>query len=206
MILQPTSLVHVYFMGGNEKHLVGRSRKGNGYFGVKRFDRKEGKRIHMHTISGLLHADHREPSLDYENIMKTTLWLTRDVRECEKQFKNAVFNVLSHNRDDHAKNFSYLLNESGIWVVSPAYDLTFSSGPGGEHSSLIVGEGRNPTSKHLLELAGIGNINKSRALEIIEEVSCATAKWDGFADAAGVGKSSRTMIQMALDGIRKRFF
>jgi len=86
------------------------SQKGPGYFGVKRFDRDQGNRFHIHSISGLLHADHRIPSLDYETILKATLWLTKDVRECEKQFRVAVFNVLTHNRDDHAKNFSFLID------------------------------------------------------------------------------------------------
>jgi serine/threonine-protein kinase HipA len=86
-------------------------------------------------MAGLLHADHREPSLDYETVMKATLYLTRDVRQCESQFRNAVFNVFSHNRDDHAKNFSFLMEAQGVWSVSPAYDLTFSSGPAGEHST-----------------------------------------------------------------------
>ena len=85
------------------------SRKGLGFFGVQRFDRNNTQTVHMHTIAGLLHADHREPCLDYESIMKATLYLTRDVRQCEVQFRNAVFNVLGHNRDDHSKNFSFLI-------------------------------------------------------------------------------------------------
>ena len=84
------------------------SRKGLGFFGVKRFDRNRDSRIHMHTIAGLLHADHRASVLDYESIMKATLYLTKDIRQCDIQFRNAVFNVLSHNRDDHSKNFAFL--------------------------------------------------------------------------------------------------
>lgn len=72
--------------------------------------------------------------------MKATLWLTKNPKEGKKQFRAAVFNVLSHNRDDHAKNFSFLMDEKGIWKVSPAYDLTFSSGPSGEHYSMIMRE------------------------------------------------------------------
>ncbi len=177
------------------------SKKGMGYFGSKRFDRNDGKRLHMHTISGLLHADHRIPSLDYESIMKATLWLTKDVKECEKQFRASIFNVLSHNRDDHGKNFSFLMNEKGEWQVSPAYDLTFSSGPGGEHCTTIMGEGRNPTLSHLLKLAEVGEINPQHALEIIEDVKNATLNWSECAQEAGVSKKSSAMIQNALDHI-----
>jgi serine/threonine-protein kinase HipA len=164
------------------------SKKNLGFFGVKRFDRKENKRIHMHTMAGLLHADHRIPSLDYETIMKVTLYLTRDVRECEIQFRNAVFNVLSHNRDDHAKNFSFLLNEHNTWSVSPAYDLTFSSGPAGEHSTTVMGEGKNISKNHLLKLAAIGNIKPGKALEITNQVFEAVQQWPVFAEKAGVSK------------------
>lgn len=177
------------------------SRRGLGFFGVKRFDRQGDKRIHMHSIAGLLHADHREPSLDYETIMKATLYLTRDVRECEMQFRNAVFNVLSHNRDDHSKNFSFLMNASGTWNLSPAYDLTFSSGPAGEHSTMLMGEGKNPTKDHLLKLASIGNIKKEKVLEIIEQVLTVTQKWREFAVNAGVSKLQTQNIEKALHRI-----
>ncbi|MDF3047876.1 MAG: HipA protein [Candidatus Midichloriaceae bacterium] len=179
------------------------SRKGLGFFGVKRFDRKDNKKVHMHTVAGLLHADHREPSLDYETIMKATLYLTRDVRECEVQFRNAVFNVLSHNRDDHSKNFSFLMDANGTWSVSPAYDLTFSSGPAGEHSTMIMGEGKNPTKGHLLKLASVGNIKQDKALEIIDQVRSATQKWHEFAAKAGVSKLQTKNIGEVLNAINK---
>jgi serine/threonine-protein kinase HipA len=181
------------------------SRKGLGFFGVKRFDRNGDERIHMHTTAGLLHVDHREPSLDYESIMKATLYLTKDIRQCEVQFRNTVFNVLSHNRDDHSKNFSFLMDAEGGWTVSPAYDLTFSSGPGGEHSTMIMGEGKNPTKGHLLKLAGVGNIKKDKALEIIHQVLAATGKWYEFASETGVSKLQTKNIGEALSLIRKNF-
>lgn len=181
------------------------ARKGCGFFGVKRFDRKKNERIHMHTIAGLLHADHRMPTLDYETIMKATLFLTRDVRECEVQFRNAAFNVLSHNRDDHAKNFSFVMDNEGAWKVSPAYDLLYSSGPSGEHSTMIMGEGQHPTLMHLLELASIGNIEKTKALEIIDQVATAITKWKHFAEEAGVSKLQIKNISHHLDQIKKRF-
>lgn len=181
------------------------SRKKYGYFGVKRFDRLNGQRIHMHSLSGLLHADHREANLDYESIMKATLWLTRNQQASEIQFRNAVFNVLSHNRDDHAKNFSFLMNEDGAWSVSPAYDLTFSSGPNGEHSTTLMNEGKNPRLSHMLQLAGIGDMKEFRALEIIEEVASAISKWKQFSEMAEVSKTSQKMIQMALEKVYAGF-
>lgn len=174
------------------------SKKGFGYFGVQRFDRDKKERIHMHSISGLLNIDHQASSLDYEMIMKLTLWLTQNPKEYEKQFKAAVFNILTHNRDDHAKNFSFLMNKKGIWQVSPAYDLTFSSGPGGEHCSTVMGEGKKPTLTHLLKLAEVAQINKQTALDIIESIKIAVSKWKILAEQAGVSSASIKQVQKAL--------
>ncbi len=181
------------------------SRQGLGFFGVKRFDRNGDRRIHMHTISGVLHADHRESSLDYESIMKATLYLTKDVRQCEVQLRNAVFNILSHNRDDHSKNFAFLMDAQGNWTVSPAYDLTFSSGPGGEHSTMMMGEGKNPTKEHVLKLAAICNIKRDKALEVISQVLAATEKWSALADGAGVSKLQRKNIEEVFQKVRQDF-
>ncbi len=206
------AIEYAYHLMAKEAHLdvpkakLFPSQKGQGYFGVKRFDRVDGKHLHMHTVSGLLHVDHRIPSLDYETIMKATIWLTKNSQECEKQFKAAVFNVISHNRDDHAKNFSFLMDEKGIWHISPAYDLTFSSGLSGEHCTMVMGEGKNPTLSHLLKLAEIGSIKKQKAMQIIEGVKNAITKWEDFAKKAGVSKPSATMIQAALNRVSKNAF
>lgn len=180
-----------------------KSRKCAGYYGVKRFDRDHGEFLHMHTVSGLLHADHRIPSLDYQTLMKTTLWLTKDVRECEKQFRNAVFNVFSHNRDDHAKNFCFLMHPNGEWKVSPAFDLTFSSGPAGEHCTSVMGEGKNPGTTHLLKLAEAAAIKQQKALEIISQVKHAVSRWNYFAKTANVTPKSCKNIQSALNEVLK---
>ncbi len=167
-----------------------KSKKCDGYFGVKRFDRQKSSFQHMHTIAGLLHADHRIPALDYDILLKATLHLTKDVTECEKQFRHMVFNIFAHNRDDHSKNFSFLMDENGKWKVSPAYDLTFSSGPMGQHCTTILGEGKNPTIEHILKLAEIISLKQKGAKEIIDDVKVAVSKWEKFADKAGVSKKS----------------
>lgn len=181
------------------------SQKGPGYFGVQRFDRMHGQRLHIHSLSGLLHTDHRIPSLDYENILQATLWVTKKTLECEKQFRAAAFNILACNRDDHAKNFSFLMDENGVWTVSPAYDLTFSSGPHGEHCTMIIGEGKTPTLAHLLKLAKINGIKKESALRTIDEVKSAISKWRKYAKEAGVAASSLKMIQKSLSDINSNF-
>jgi len=176
-----------------------------GYFGVKRFDRVGKEFIHMHSLSGLIHFDHRIPTLDYHTIMKVTQWLTKDENEKEKQFRNTVFNILSHNRDDHAKNFSFLMDRTGRWTVSPAYDLTFSWGPGGEHSTVVMGEGKKPELKHLIKLAKENGIRETRAVGIIEQVKNAVIQWKKFAKDAGVSPKSTKMIKSTLDELIRKF-
>lgn len=164
------------------------------YFGVKRFDRDGSSRIHTHTASGLLHADHHYPSLDYENLLKLCLALTNDMREVTKLYRLTVFNVLAHNRDDHSKNFSFMMNEQGQWKFAPAYDLTYSYGPGGEHSMLVIGEGKDPGKEDLMKLAAAFGLKKAN--EIYDEVSCAVSRWDEFADEAGVSKKTIKEIKI----------
>lgn len=167
---------------------------GAGYFAIKRFDRDGDKRFHMHTACGLLHSDFRIPSLDYEDLIALTAMLTRDVREVEKMYQLAVFNVLAHNRDDHAKNFSFLMDEQGQWKLSPAYDLTFSSGPRGEQSTMVMGEGRNPGIEHLVKLGNEASLPKGRVSEIIDQTQSSLGKWKTLAKDHDVSASSIELI------------
>ncbi len=168
------------------------TKKNAGYFGTKRFDKEGLNRLHAHTASGLLHADHRYPSLDYENLLKTTLVLTKDINEVTKVYRLAVFNVLAYNRDDHAKNFSFLMDDKGVWKFAPAYDLTFSYGPGGEHSMMVCGEGKNPGNKEFTELARKFEIKNHK--EIIETTKEAVSQWKSIAKSCNVSSDSIKLI------------
>ncbi|MCY4303547.1 MAG: type II toxin-antitoxin system HipA family toxin [Aestuariivita sp.] len=181
-------------IGMPDVHLF-EAERGAGYFAIKRFDRNGNTRYHMHTACGLLHSDFRAPSLDYEDLIALTSMLTRDVREVEKLYQLTVFNVLAHNRDDHSKNFSYLMDSKGEWKLSPAYDLTFSSGPHGEQSTMVMGEGRNPKVEHLLKLAAEAKIKKERALEIIDTTKSSLSKWPTLAKQYGVSDTNIKLIQ-----------
>jgi serine/threonine-protein kinase HipA len=162
--------------------------KQSKYFGTKRFDRDGDVRIHMHSLSGLIQADHRNPSLDYDMLLRVTLGLTRDIQEAEKAYAVACFNVVAHNRDDHSKNFSFLLNARNEWILAPAYDLVFSYGPGGEQSMLVMGEGRNPSNSELQALGKQHGLKN--APEILAKAQSAVGKWPMFAEKAGVSRKS----------------
>jgi serine/threonine-protein kinase HipA len=174
----------------SETHLF--CTKRNKYFGTKRFDREGDARIHMHSLGGLMHADHRSPSVDYEMVLRVTLALTRNIKDAEKAYALACFNVLAHNRDDHVKNFSFLLNARNQWIFAPAYDLVFSYGPGGEQSMLVMGEGRDPGTAQL-EVLGKQHGLKN-APEILAKVKKAVANWTRYAEQADVSLKSTKEI------------
>jgi len=174
------------------------AKKGR-YFAIKRFDRVGNKRVHMHSVAGLTHSDFRFPTLDYDDLLALTLHLTKNVQEVEKVFRLACFNLFTHNRDDHAKNFSFVMDEKGTWNFSPIYDVTFSNGPGGEHSTMYMGEGKHPTSEHLLQLAKKHGIKKADA--IIENVKQARDKWKIFAEEAKVSNKMQESIWKVIKGL-----
>jgi serine/threonine-protein kinase HipA len=184
-----------------ETHLFS-AKQGAGYFATKRFDRAGSERVHMHTACGLLHSDFRTPSLDYQDLIELTTLLTRDVRETEKMFRLAVFNVMAHNRDDHSKNFSYLMNEIGEWRLSPAYDLTFSSGPGGEQSTMVMGEGKALGIEHLRALGQIAGLSMQTVNQTIERTQMALSAWQALANKHSVGKANIKLIGDRLKAIR----
>lgn len=158
----------------SETHLFP-SARCEGYFGTKRFDRvkaSEGeKRIHMVSVSALLETSHRIPNLDYIILGKLTLTLTKDYQELEKLFRLMCFNVFAHNRDDHSKNFSFIYSDDEKkWLLSPAYDLTYSYSIGGEHATTVAGNGKNPGMKDILEVAKNLSMNLKLAEDIAQQV------------------------------------
>ncbi len=152
----------------------------NKYFGVKRFDKHQNSRFHVHSIAGLLYADYRLPSLDYTELIKAAWALTQNIEEVKKIFRLMIFNVLTGNKDDHAKNFSFIFTNNQ-WQFAPAYDLTPSYGINGNHSTTIMGQG-NPTKSNIMEVAKQAGIKEKTAREIFEEVyeNCAAIRVVNF--------------------------
>ena len=152
------------------------SKISSGYFGIKRFDRKKLstgaiRKLHMISVSGLLETSHRIPNLDYNDLMQLTLNLTKSFEEVEKLFRLMCFNVFSHNRDDHSKNFSFIYNEDlNKWELSPAYDLTYSYSINGEHATTINGNGVNPDLNDILKVAEKIGLDKKKAEKIAIEI------------------------------------
>lgn len=168
-------------------------KSGKYFFGTKRFDRQHNKRLHLHSASGILHDNFRLSNIDYGHIMNTAFQLENHINAYEKVFRLACFNMFTHNRDDHSKNFSFLMDAQGNWQFAPAYDLTFSSSSHGQHSTTINGEGANPTQKDLIALADYFDLKNAH--EIINNVKDVVTNFKIYAKNSEVSNSSMQHIQ-----------
>ncbi|MBO6765074.1 MAG: type II toxin-antitoxin system HipA family toxin [Maricaulis sp.] len=172
------------------------------YFATRRFDREGDARLHVHSACGLLYSDFRLPALDYRELIRLARAVTRDRREAIAMYRLAVFNVLARNRDDHAKQFSFLMDRDGRWSLAPAYDLVFTDGPGGEHSTSVLGHGRDIGRETLVRLGAEADLDAAGACEVIDTVSAAVADWARFAADAGVSRASLARIADGLAAVR----
>lgn len=139
------------------------------YFGVERFDRTTDGKLHVVSIAGLIGADYRVPSIDYTHIFQVCAALTHSIAELWKVYRLMVFNYLIENKDDHAKNFSFIYRNDN-WHLSPAYDLLPSNGMNGFHTTSI-NDNIVPTTDDLIAVAVKSGLNKKEALLIFEEMN-----------------------------------
>lgn len=170
------------------------------WLGVKRFDCSPvGGRYHLHSLCGLLDADFRTPSMDYEDLIKASSLLCRSPAVGQAQFRRAVFNLMALNQDDHTKNWAFLQDDQGRWQIAPFYDVTFSPSPYGEHAMSFMGFGNSPSLKAMQQLAAQANFASwSSALEVVDEVMAAIASWGEVAKDIGVSESTRQLIEKQL--------
>jgi serine/threonine-protein kinase HipA len=173
-----------------------KTKSSKSFFGTQRFDFNENGRLHMISAAALLHDNYRLSNLDYGHLMDAAFKLMHKFDVYEHFLRLALFNVLSHNRDDHSKNFSFLMNSKGEWQIAPAYDLTFSTSTHGYHSSTIAGEGKNPSTSDFERLSKTFNVKSLNTL--ISDVSAVTQNWTKYAKAAGVSKQSTKLINDTL--------
>lgn len=172
-------------------------------FASKRFDRVDGQRVPMQSLAAFTGADYTSPgSLDYVNFLRATQMCTNDVREKALAFERAVFNVAFNNRDDHPKNFAYVMSSTGTWRLAPAYDVTFCEGPGGYHQMDVMGEALAIERKALLRLADEAEVATSIAGGIIDRVCDVARQFAAFAEHLYPGAITRqtlTTLQRRID-------
>lgn len=157
---------------------------GRAHFVTKRFDRENGKKIHMQTLCGIAHFDFRiHRAYSYEQAFSVMRALHLPYSEAQEMFRRMVFNVVARNQDDHTKNISFLMDKSGKWRLSPAYDMGYAYNPNGRwtatHQMSINGKFDGITREDLLDFARQNNI-KEAAL-IIDEICKTVSHWPDMA-------------------------
>ena len=170
---------------------------------TKRFDRNAtGRKLHMQSLGALQHFNYNDPSAySYEQAVMTIRELGLGMPAVEEQFRRAIFNVVARNQDDHVKNISFLMDRSGQWALSPAYDITYAYNPTGrwthDHQMSLAGRRNDFDRDHILQFAASIDIKRRRALEILDKVSAAIRDWSGHAKAAGVAPRDIVRIEKA---------
>ena len=157
---------------------------GRAHFMTKRFDREDGKKIHMQTLCGMAHYDFRlRRAYSYEQAFNVMRALRLPYSAAKEMFRRMVFNVVVRNQDDHTKNISFLMGEDGIWRLSPAYDMGYAYNPQGgwtsTHQMSINGKFDDITRKDLLVFATLNNIKEAES--IINEVCEMASRWTEMA-------------------------
>ena len=153
---------------------------GRAHFLTKRFDRQDGKKIHMQTLCGIAHYDYCNPrSYSYEQAFTVMRALRLPYSQAQEMYRRMVFNVVIRNQDDHTKNISFLMDRQGKWTLSPAYDMGFAYNPKGgwtaQHQMSINGKFDDITRQDLLEFAKRNNIKE--ATEIIDRIAEVSSRW-----------------------------
>lgn len=163
---------------------------GRAHFMTRRFDRPDqNSRLHMLTLCGMAHYDYNNPlAYGYEQAFQVMRSLRLPYPDADQLFRRMVFNVVGVNNDDHTKNISFLMDKSGEWRLSPAYDITYAFKPShkylAQHQLSINNKRSDITRIDLLLLAERMNIKKPN--EILEQVKDVISRWPDYASRAGI--------------------
>ncbi len=180
------------------------NRDNNYHFMTKRFDRgNNGEKFHMQTLGAIAHFDFNMPRAhSYEQAFQVMQKLGLKQSEVEQFYRRMVFNILAQNRDDHVKNISFLMDKSGTWRLSPAYDITYAYNPTNkwlsQHQMTMNGKGDNFTLADFYEAGLNMNLSKAKIKTILNEVLEAINKWEEFADQAKIPEQKMLFIKKKL--------
>ena len=178
------------------------SENGRSHFMTKRFDRIGGKeKLHMQTLCGLAHYDYKMlRAYSYEQVFQVMRQLRLPYFQAEEMFRRMVFNVVARNQDDHTKNISFLMDRTGKWRLSPAYDISWSYNPEGkwtsQHQMSINNKWTDFTMSDLLSVASSMNVKAPR--EIIEKTIEIVAHWPDYAIPLEIPKETIRAINSTL--------
>ena len=165
---------------------------GRSHFMTRRFDRTDsGQKIHMQSFCAMEHFDFKKAGAhSYEQALRTIRKLGMPMVAIEEQFRRMAFNIIGRNQDDHVKNIAFLMDKSGNWSLSPAFDMTYSHNPQGDwtsrHQMSLNGKRDDFTIEDFKACAKNASMKRGRAEEIVRQVREAVLQWKNFADKSGV--------------------
>lgn len=175
---------------------------GRSHFMTKRFDREaNGDKIHLQSFCAMRHFDYNLVGYyAYEQLFETMRMLGLSYVAAEQVFRRMVFNVLSRNCDDHTKNFAFLMDKSGKWSLSPAFDICHAYRPDSpwvNEQSLLVNGKRSRIQKDDF-LAVAKSMNIKRPDQIINEISTIIGRWNNYAEEVELKSTLRDAIKSTL--------
>jgi serine/threonine-protein kinase HipA len=157
----------------------------------------------MQSLAALGHFDfNTADAYSYEQAFDVMKRLGLPMRSIEEQFRRMLFNVVARNQDDHVKNIAFLMDKSGTWVLSPAFDVTYSYNPHGKwtarHQMAINGKTESFVLEDFRACAKVAGLKRGRDREMLNKVVGAVKKWPNFADTTGVPRKQRDHITRSL--------
>ena len=180
------------------------SNAGENHFMTKRFDRVDGKKIHMQSLGAIAHISYKEPRLcSYEMAAGYMREMKLPMIDIEQFFSRMVFNCVAVNQDDHVKNISFLMDRSGKWRLSPAYDVTYSYDVTNQwlsaHQMTIKGKKSDINLTDLLEVGGKMGLKKKKCMDIISKISLVVSNFEKYANEANIRERTYADIKKILD-------
>lgn len=173
---------------------------GRSHFMTRRFDRTDsGGKIHMQSLCAIEHFDFKQAGAhSYEQALQTIRKLDMPMDSIEEQFRRMAFNIIARNQDDHVKNIAFLMDRSGDWSLSPAFDMTYSYNPSGawtsSHQMSMNGKRDKFDIEDFNACAANVSMKRGRAKEIVRQVHDAVARWKDFANEASVQEDVADLI------------
>ncbi len=177
---------------------------GRRHFMTRRFDRLPGgEKLPMQSLCALAHFDfNMAGAYAYEQALLVFRQLGLPMGMIEAQFRRMAFNIVARNQDDHVKNIAFLMDKSGNWSLSPAFDVIYSFNPAGSwtasHQMTLNGKRDDFTMDDFKACAKAASMKRGRAEAIVNEVREAVSRWKGYAEEAGVPVPVRDQIQRTL--------
>lgn len=178
--------------------------EGSHHFMTKRFDRVDGRKMHMQSLGALTHISYQEPGMcGYELAAMYMKKIGISHKEIEQFYRRMVFNCLAVNQDDHVKNISFLMDRTGKWVLSPAYDITFSYNPDNKwlraHQMTVNGKTMGIGLSDVLEAGNKMGIKERRCKDIINDVKTAVSEFPKIAEQVGIKENTFEYINSIIE-------